>query len=109
MEVYKDKALYNDLRINESKIRWIKKTMHVQLHKDAYRINREERWLGMTKQDLKMETEAIICAAKEQALITNNIKNRLNMKSQIVKCRICGQNFTSESTRFSSVSNVKDV
>ena len=43
------------------------------------------------KGDLKPETEALICAAQEQALRTNYIKHKIDHTREDDKCRMCGQ------------------
>ena len=45
----------------------------------------------MKKGDLKPETEALICAAQEQALRTNYIKHKIDHTHEEDKCRMCGQ------------------
>ena len=42
----------------------------------------------MAKSDLKPETEALICAAQEQALRTNYIKHRVDHTAESDRCRI---------------------
>ena len=37
-------------------------------------VEKEESWRGLRSGELKVETEALICAAQEQALRTNSIK-----------------------------------
>ena len=43
------------------------------------------------KGDLQPETEALICAAQEQALRTNYIKHKIDHTWEDDKCRMCGQ------------------
>ena len=41
--------------------------------------------------DLKVQTEATICAAQEQALRTNYIKNKIDKTSENPLCRMCSE------------------
>ena len=41
--------------------------------------------------DLKVQTEATICAAQEQALRTNYTKNKIDNTSEKPLCRMCGE------------------
>ena len=45
----------------------------------------------MKKGDFKPETEALICAAQEQAIRTNYIKHKIDHTREDDKCRMCGQ------------------
>ena len=46
-------------------------------------------WLKKT--DFKAETEALICAAQEQALRTNYIKVNIDKFAESPQCRLCGE------------------
>lgn len=43
-------------------------------------------WRRLAKCDLKTETEALICAAQEQALRTNDIKCKINKMMELPLC-----------------------
>ena len=47
------------------------------------------RWLR--KADLKVETEALICAAQEQALRKNYVKFNIDKNGESPLCRMCGK------------------
>ena len=47
------------------------------------------KWLMQS--DLKVQTEATICAAQEQALRTNYTKNKTVKTSENPFCRMCGE------------------
>ena len=51
--------------------------------------------------DLKVQTEATICAAQEQALRTNYTKNKIDKTSENPLCRMCGE-------RGETVQDIKD-
>ena len=51
-----------------------------------------EDWLGwLRKRSLKRTTEALIMAAQEQAIRTNNIKTKIDKTQENGKCRMCGK------------------
>ena len=41
--------------------------------------------------DLKVQTEATICAAQEQSLRTNYTNNKIDKTSENQLCRMCGE------------------
>ena len=45
----------------------------------------------MSKSDLKVETEALICVAQEQAIRTNYVKYNIDRSIESSLCRMCGQ------------------
>ena len=47
-------------------------------------------WSWMSKSDLKVTTEALICSAQEQALRTNYTKFKIDKTSDSPLCRLCG-------------------
>ena len=55
------------------------------------KIDIEKSWSWLCKSDLKPETEALICAAQEQALRTNYIKCKIDGSTKSPLCRVCGE------------------
>ena len=53
-------------------------------------VDRERTWEWMKKSDLKVENEALIFAAQEQALRTNVVKFNIDDKRNSSLCRLCG-------------------
>ena len=47
-------------------------------------------WKWLVQSDLKVQTEATICAAQEQALRTNYTKNKIDQTSENTLCTMCG-------------------
>ena len=47
------------------------------------------QWLS--KSDLKMETEAFLCAAQQQTIRTNYVKNDIAKTSDSPLCKSCGK------------------
>ena len=54
-------------------------------------INKDLSWKWLVQSDLKVQTEATICAAQEQALRTNYTKNKIGKTSENPLCRMCGE------------------
>ena len=53
-------------------------------------IDKDFSWKWLVQSDLKVQTEAIICAAQEQALRTNYTMNKVGKTSENPLCRMCG-------------------
>ena len=49
----------------------------------------KETWNWLSKADLKVEMEAMLCAAQEQAVRTNYVKHRQIKTAQSPLCRMC--------------------
>ena len=48
-------------------------------------------WLWLRKCDLKILSEALICFAQEQIIITNYVKYNIDKSVDSPFCRICGE------------------
>ena len=48
-------------------------------------------WKWLVQSDLKVQTEATICAAQEKALRTNPTKNKIDKTSKNPLCKMCGE------------------
>ena len=46
-----------------------------------------QNWLR--KADLKVETEAMLCAAQEKVIQTNYVKQKIDKTAQLSLCRTC--------------------
>ena len=53
-------------------------------------IDENLSWKWFVQSDLKVQIEATICAAQEQALRTNYIKNKIDKTSENPLCKMCG-------------------
>ena len=51
----------------------------------------EQTWSWLRSSDLKVQTEALICAAQEQALRTNYMKHHIDQTAASPLCRMCGE------------------
>ena len=52
----------------EKTIQWLEKPLHGRFLKDGQKVSIERMWQWLKEGHLKKETEAIVCAAQEQAL-----------------------------------------
>ena len=52
---------------------------------------KDETWKWLSKSDLKVRTKALLCAAQEQAIKTNYVKNHIDKTSESPLCRFCGK------------------
>ena len=55
-----------------------KKPLHGRFLKDAEKVSTGKTWQWLKGGHLKKETEAMVCAAQEQALRVNSIKNHID-------------------------------
>ena len=78
-------------KVNEKAIgEWKEKVMHGQFLRDLPEgtdVKQTFAWMG--KMDIKPETEALICAAQEQALRTNYVKFNIDKTAESPLCRMC--------------------
>ena len=54
-------------------------------------IDKDLSWEWLVESDLKVQTEATVCAAQEQALRTNYTKNKTDKTLENPSCRMCGE------------------
>ena len=54
-------------------------------------VDKDKTWAWTRKSDLKVETEALIFAAEEQALRTNYVKFNIDKSVDSPLCRMCNQ------------------
>ncbi|CAB4027853.1 Hypothetical predicted protein [Paramuricea clavata] len=77
--------------VEELEKAWIDKKMYGQYNRDLGKeVDREKTW-WLKKGDLKPETEALLCAAQEQALRTNYVKFHIDRTVESPLCRLCGE------------------
>ena len=90
-EVKEPKAKMQDLQ-QEHKKGWFDKPLHGKtMNETAEFLDKNNNWKWLQKSGLKKETESTICAAQEQALITNHIKNIIDKQDVSPLCRMCGK------------------
>ena len=72
------------------KQQWHNKPLHGKFWKDTMEVRGDRSWDWLKGGHLKKETEALICAAQEQALATNSVKAEIYEQDVENKCRLCG-------------------
>ena len=72
---------------NEFKNKWHEKRLYGQFVREmSQEIDKYLSWKWLVQSDLKVQTEATICAAQEQALRTNYTKNKTDKTSENPLC-----------------------
>ena len=66
--------------------------MHGQFVREMpEKVDQDRTWQWLSKSDLKIGTEALLCAAQEQAIRTNYVKHYIDKTSESSLCRLCGK------------------
>ena len=66
--------------------------MHGQfIGETTEKVDKEKTWQWLSRGDLKVGTEALLCTAQEQAIRTNYIKYHIDKTSDSPMCRLCGK------------------
>ena len=66
--------------------------MHGQfIRETAEKVDKEKTWQWLLRGDLKVGTEALLCAAQEQAIRANYIKYHIDKTSDSRMYRLCGK------------------
>ena len=80
-----DAKLSRDLKKQKEKElrqNWNEKRMHGQFVREMpEKVDKDKTWQWLTRCDLKIGTEALLCAAQEQAIRTNYVKHRIDRTS----------------------------
>ena len=83
---------FKTLKAKELKEKWSEKRMHRQFIREATeKVDKEKTWQWLSRGDLKVGTEALLCAAQEQAIRANYIKYHIDKTSDSPMCRLCGK------------------
>ena len=77
---------YKKRKTNERKTQWAQKQLHGQFIRQTMDKASEDRWGWLRKGCLKRTTEALIMAAQEQTIRTNNIKAKIDKTQENSKC-----------------------
>ena len=59
------------------------------------KVDKDETWQWLSKNDLKIRTEALLFAAQEQAIRINYVKHHMDKTSESPQCRSCGKKYES--------------
>ena len=54
-------------------------------------VDKDKVWKWLSRGDLKIGKEALLCAAQEQAIRTNYVKYHIDRTSESPLCRLCGK------------------
>ena len=76
-------------KAEERKENFLEKKMHGKFSREMpEKVDKEKSWYWLSRGDVKVETEALLCAAQEQAIRTNYIKHHIDksIDSPIAKC-----------------------
>ena len=55
------------------------------------KVYKDKTWRWLSKSDLKIGTEALLCAAQEQDIRTNYMKHNIDKTCENPMCRLCGK------------------
>ena len=69
---------------------WSEKKLHGQFIRELP-DDKDRTWQWLSKIDLKIGTEALLCAAQEQAIRTNYVKYQIDKTSESPLYRLCGK------------------
>ena len=77
---------------NEFKNKWHEKRMYGQFVREMpEEMDKDLFWKWLVQSDLKVQTEATICAAQERALRTNYTKKKIDKTLENSLRRLCGE------------------
>ena len=83
---------FKKIAIEETEERWRDKVIYGQFVRDMDdSVHKDKTWSWLGKTDLKAETEALICAAQEQAIRTNYVKFKIDKTAESPMCRLCNE------------------
>ena len=65
--------------------------MHGQFTREMpEKLHEDRTWQLLSKIDLRIGTETLLCAAQEQAIRTNYVRHHNDKTSESPLCRLCG-------------------
>ena len=66
--------------------------MHGQFIRETVeKVDKKRRWKWLSRGDLKVQTEALLCAAQEQAIKTKYMKFHIDKTNESPLCSLCGE------------------
>ena len=79
-------------KAQELKQKWCAKKIYEQfVKKMPEKVDQDRTWQWLSKSDLKIGTEALLCVVQEQAIRTNYVKHLMDKTSESPLCRLCGK------------------
>ena len=86
------KSEFKRQNAQELKQKWTEKRMYGQFIREMpEKVDKDKTWNWLLRSDLKVETEALLCAAQEQAIRTNYVKHHIDKSIDNPLCRMCGK------------------
>ena len=62
-----------------------------QFVRQTKEVGNQDRWQWLRNGTLKRETESLIFATQDQAILTNVIKGKIDKSQEQTKCRMCSR------------------
>ena len=86
------KSEFKRQHTQELKQKWTEKRMYGQFIREIpEKVDKDKTWNWLVRSDLTVETEALLCAAQEQAIRTNYVKYHIDKSIDNPLCRMCGK------------------
>ena len=84
------KSEFKRQHVQELKQKWTEKRMYGKFIREMpEKVHKDKTWNWLVRSDLKVETEALLCAAQEQAIRTNYVKYHIDKSIDNPLCRMC--------------------
>ena len=84
-----DNKSINKTIINQKK-KWGKKAqLHEYFKRQTSEISHEKTWTWLRKGNFEKETESLLKAAQNNAIMTNSVKERIDQTQQCNRCWLC--------------------
>ena len=78
-------------KAQELKQNWHESKMHVQFTREmSKKLNEDRTWQWLSKSDLKIGTETLLCAAQEEVIRKTYVRHHNYKTSESPLCRLCG-------------------
>ena len=79
-------------KAKEVKEKWSEKRMHGHfIRETTEKVDKKKTWQWLSRGDLKVGTEALLCAAQVHAVRTNYMRYQVDKTSENPLCRLCGK------------------
>ena len=79
-------------KAKELKEKWSEKRMHGQFIRETMeKVDKEKTWQWLSRGDLKVGTEALLCGTQEQAIRTNYVEYHIDKTRESPFFRLCGK------------------